>query len=526
MPSRLRTSLNGIGFSAQYERGMVLKVHSTSAPFLTWPRGSAGQDVPTPKCSWIAISYKDNQPPVVLGFLGKKSFLKTTGTPGDWTISTPSEYEGWIRFGLPWGTQGFATTTAGSLGQLAKAISDSESQWTTWDPLLEKTFVTADEDAVIASWMFDKPGARVPIAAAMASLGGYPLKLFSNSHTTDFRVDNIPVQLSDEKVIRIRFPVRRIPSGRSLAFDAPFDDGPGTVSTFDIPSVVDLAVSSMYASRDASVKQLVEDTLSDFLGQSIYAREPFTDQLLPYDAEGTNMDLSAAHAMLMQTSLSTHSSSAEQNSLLTSINWRRDWFTWLPWTDKADSRRRTAALAALAGSMSPEPEKRLAAGMFQAGLSAEMGLQIWQKRRQITDQIKPVLEPFPELREGLFRLQNKQPTLVESYVATVLGPIRVYGNLPMRLLSRGKEILLQWTSLEPKPTLIRIETAFPVSLSPVTNLSKFRVDQTLGTMEVSFTPETTGVCEARLTIPDWATAPPKFVRIPPYSEPVRASNPN
>ena len=47
---------------------------------------------------------------------------------------------------------------------------------------------------------------------------------------------------------------------------------------------------------------------------------------------------------------------------------------------------------------------------------------------------------------------------------------------------------------------------------------RFRADQTLGATEVTFTPETAGICEIRLTLPNWVKGLPATVKAPTYSE--------
>jgi hypothetical protein len=184
-------------------------------------------------------------------------------------------------------------------------------------------------------------------------------------------------------------------------------------------------------------------------------------------------------------------------------------------------RRRAAALAALAAAMSPEPERRLAAGMFQAGLSAERGLEIWKRRAGLISQEKSLIEPLVGIRTGIFRLSPKVAGDEATFVDTLLSPIRVFGDVGVRMFERGGHWIAQWSALEPKPSVLEFVSAYEIQLDPLANMPRFRADETFGTTEVAYTPEAAGPCEVRLTIPAWAKPPPRSVPVPRYSEPIK-----
>lgn len=517
-PSKVRASLLQPGVSLYFPKGIRLRIGSIAAPYLTWKEGSSSSDVPTPNLPWIALSYRDSQPPLVIGFPGGATSLTVSGKPGAWEVRSPLDFSGWVRIGLPLGLRPIATNSAASLGHLALDTAKEEACWTSLPPTVTGLALDSDEDAVTATWTFSGPGAMLPRAATLAPLGGYPLQLQSSVRRVDYRLGEGPIDVASGNEIKIRLPVRRVPTGCAITVGGDFGAAIGTASPLDLPSVVELALDCLMAERDTQTRKAGEDTFTEFLSQATYSAEPFSQQQLPYDAKGKGIDLAAAHALLTQAITSTTTASSEANSLLTSVVWRRDWQSWLPAVDDPSIARRAAALSALAGALCPEPERRLAAGMFQAGLSAERGLNVWRRRHGEIGQEPPLLEPMFGLRQGLFRLQgfSREPDV--SFAEGLLSPIRLFADVPLRLEERNKELILQWPALEAKPSVLSLATSYEIKLESRTNLPRFRADGVLGSTEVRYTPETAGTCEVRLTLPEWAKALPKWTLPPRYSE--------
>src|SRR5262249_5753733 len=159
------------------------------------------------------------------------------------------------------------------------------------------------------------------------------------------------------------------------------------------PSVAELAFANLPASRDTQTKETAEEALTEYLGEAKYTTEPYSNQQLPYTADGAGLDLAAAHALLMQSTITTVKATSEPNSLLTSVLWRRDWRTWTIWTPDLDLSRRAEALGALAAALCPEPARRLDAAMLEAGLASQEGLKVWQARNGFP--VGPKLNPAP-----------------------------------------------------------------------------------------------------------------------------------
>lgn len=519
IPSKLRLSLLAPGPSYFFPKGFRLRLSSTAAPYLTWLDGSASNGVPTPSVRWIALSFRDNQPAVLMGFPTTPASLILSGKPGAWEIAS-DVYSGWVRFGLPRGNTAEATNSAASLGRLAQASRTTAAILATAPPQFLGFTAKSESDgnAVVATWRFDRKGFMLPKVLSYARLGGYPVTVQSPNHrlAANLGLGDGYRDVSDSAELVVRFPVRRVPIGRALALGEP---GPplGTISPQDVPSVAELALENLLASRDPQTRKAAEEAFAQFLTEAAYVKEPATEQLLTYDAAGVGLDLTAAHALLSQTLITTTRPSSESNALLTSIGWRRDWETWMPWVENEDVRRRTASLAAIAGALCPEDNRRVAAGMLQAGLAAERGLNIWRRRAAKINAEPPLLEPLLDLRAGLFRLTSPKAT-ADPFTETLLSPLRIFSDEAAKLSEKDGGFTLSWPVIEAKAGTLALASSAPIEPEAVANLPRFLFERVLGLTEIRYTPETAGTCEVRLTQPAWAPRPPDLKPTPRYVE--------
>ncbi|MGV3614333.1 MAG: hypothetical protein ACO1SV_03265 [Fimbriimonas sp.] len=520
LPSKLKLSLLTPGVSVYFPKGMRFRLGSTAAPYLTWSDGSASNAVPTPGVRWIALSFRDAQPALLLGFPSGTASLLIKGQPGAWEVSAEA-YSGWVRVALPRGGVAEPTNSAAALGRLAKTAAASATLLASPVPQFTGFSAEAEPDGngVVATWSFDRSGFVLPQALTLARLGGYPVGVLSPIRRIagSFGLGIGPHEQSDAQNLKVRFPIRRVPIGRALALGEP---GPpiGTVSPQDIPSVAELALENLLGSRDGQTRKAAEDAFAQFLSEATYVKETATEQQLTFDAAGVGIDTTAGHALLSQALISTKRPSSESNALLTSIGWRRDWKTWLPWVENEDLRRRSAALAAIAGALCPEPNRRVAAGMLQAGLAAERGLNIWRRRAAQIPSEPPLLEPLLELRAGLFRLTTPK-AVADPFVETILSPLRVFSDEAATLTDREGKLIMSWPVVEAKAGTLALASTAPIEPAAVANLPRFIFERVLGLTEVRYTPEAAGACEASLGQPTWAPRPPKLNLAPRYSEP-------
>src|SRR5688572_17006990 len=294
-PVKVRFDLHGSGFSLFFRKGISFRLSSTQAPYLTWSEGSVGSDVPTPSAQWLIVSFRDSQPPLLISMLSGPASFELKGKSGAWRLNCVQPYEGWIRVSAPFGLAPMATNSAAALGSLKARVAPLLKYLTGPVPKLLKLETTEQEGALTANWIYDRPYALVPLPAVLASLGGYPLKLESSSFRIDSTDPSGPLSVLTENVMRIRFPIRRVPTGRALALGAPKIEPLATVSTIDLPSIGELALSNLSANRDVLVKETAEEVLGQYLSEVDYSVEPNTNQRLPFRADGSGLDLAAAH---------------------------------------------------------------------------------------------------------------------------------------------------------------------------------------------------------------------------------------
>jgi hypothetical protein len=516
-PLKLKADLWSPGVALYFHHGISLKLSSLACPYLSWGEGSVGPDVPTPVCRWLLVSFRDNQPPVLLAFVGKPESMKFVGKPGDWTLKSETSYAGWVRFVTPIGTVPKAANSAQALGGLVAAVAKDAARWCEPAPRFKSLTIEDAPTAVTATWEFDKPGAMVPVAVALAPLGGYQPHLLSKVIRLDEPNECGPLTLCAESKLVVRFPVRRLPTGRSLAIGKPLDDAIGTVSSLDIAGVSELALTLLQSSRDELARRSGEDVLATYLTETGYVEEPITGKQLPFGVDGHGADLAAAHALLMQALYSTVSATSEPNSLLTSLTWRRDAYTWLFWADDPVAVRRTGALAALAGALCPEPGRRLDAALFATGVAAQRGLEVWKRRRGDIQKEPPLIEPLEAVRNAFF-IPIKPVLPPNAYFQSIQSEIRVYGEQAVIAEKDKRGLLLSWFAQDSRPMLITFASAYPLELSAASVFEKFSVVQALGFTVVRCTPKDAGTCKAFLTVPSWASPLPAAKAPPRYSE--------
>jgi len=519
-PSKIGFNLLSLGASMYFPTGMDLQIGSVGAPYLSWEQGTVSDGIPTPKSPWLLLSFKDRQPPIIIGFLDNPASLQISGTPGNWHIRSAKDYKGWVRVGLPIGLESRLANTPGALGKLAVAAENVSRFFTERSPKLLHTKLEADLHSVTATWEFDHSGAVVPEPAVLANLGNYRLSIKTPIRKLPIWTEDGPVSVVTGNELIIRFPIKRIPSGRAVGVGIEPIDPIATVSPIDIPSVVELALDSLVSERDTLTRKSALEASNEFIGQANFSLEPWTQQQLPYDAYGHGLDLAAAHALLTQASTAASRSTSEANSMLTSVTWRLDWRSWRAWTSDVNIAQRTGALAAVAGALCPEPERRLAAAMFQAGLSGYRGLQVWRRRQELIETEPKVIEPLYGIRKGIFGLDG-QPEPDEAFVTQLQSSIRIFSEQPVSLVKRGNEYILQWTAIDATPAVMTFATGYPIEVKPAVNLGHFKVESALGFTEIHFQPEVAGNCEAKIVIPSYGVPPPTTAKTPGYSEVLR-----
>lgn len=517
-PQKARYNLWQPGFSLYFEQGMQLRIGTSGCPYLSWGQGTVGDGVPTPDTRWVLISFRTAQPPLLLVLESGAASFQFAGKPGAWVLKTEKPLKGWLRVIQPLGTAEAAANSASALGKLTKRVFENVSIWTDSAPVLKSLSVKGDATSVEATWAFNKPGAVVPLGVSLANVGGYPIRILSKIRRLSEWDDEGPITVCDEPILRVRFPIRRIPLGRSLTVGKRQIAPLGTVSPIDIPSVLELALENLLADRDLATFKAAEDTFAAYLDNAAYVQEPVTNQQLPYAANGSGIDLAACHALLMQTTTISSQSNSEANSLLTSVTWRRDAYSWRVAVDDPLIARRAGAFGAMSGFLCPENERRLQGAMFEAGLAGERGLGILRARREGKPEPR-FIEPLDSLRSYAF-VRDVRLADEDTFAKSLLSDVRVFGDDAISVEKQGEALTVQWLATDTNAHQIVFASAYPIDFE-LGNMKKLEVERALGLTQVRFVAHAAGVCSANLRLPEWAKSLPTAVPVPRYSEPLK-----
>jgi hypothetical protein len=512
-PVKARLDLAAPGPEFYFESGMELDLNGIGAPYISWSDGTSGANVPTPECNWVLLTFRDQTPPILVLLQSGTGTFTVKGKPGAWRLATDGVYKGWIRFVLPFGTDPLPAANAATLGKVLRDVAPLLKTYQAPTPKLLKRVVESDRVSVAVEWIYDGPGAVVPSAVLGAKKGGYGIGVSPKLTELPGWFSEGPRAVLPGNVLRVRFPMRRVPSGRGLGIgDARFESAANT-SAFDIPGVVELALQNLSMSRDISVSVSAEDVLAKYLQDADYATEPYTGGALPFTKQGHGMDLAAAHALLMQSISVSVRSDSEANGLLTSLLWRRDAQTWMLMADDHNIARRATTLASMAGLLCPEDDRRAEAGMLQAGLAADQWLLEQRKKRG--EAIGPTIDSLGAARNTLFGIQK---TALDPSALLLTSPIRVYGPEAFFTERQGDQITLRWEAGTTKAGQFSLACSFPTKIVNV-NLKSLETRTLGGMTTLRYEPSKAGICEIKITVPKWvgdlptAVQPPGFVEV-------------
>jgi len=514
MPSRIRTTLHGAGFESYFPLGIEVRLTSFLSPFLSWDVGTVDSGHPSAPSRWIMVSFQDRQAPVLFTFESPVQMI-VTGKAGDWRLRTTTRYIGWVKISLPRGQNAMPNTGVAGLGETCQKIAKDAVFWGNLTPKLVSFEIRSNETSVTGVWTFSAPGAQIPPAAMLAKTGGYPIKILTGIR--DAAADHLdgPTAFTTEPKLAIEFPLRRIGAGRGIAVGPIPSDLIGTASPYDIPSIAELALTNMMASRDRLVREAAEGALGDYVVSSTHFVEPVTGQRLPYDSGGDGIDLAAAHGLLMQSTLAGAGADSEPNSLFTSVQWRQDWRTWRLICRDVKKADRAAALMAVTGALSPESERRLSGAMFQAGIAYAKALPTFRSRRKYPAADLPVVEPLGPLRASLY---SREALPDSDFVASLSGGLRVMSDDSIRAEATEAGWRLTLSPSNAPTETLTIAAAWPVALGEIRNVAGHEIKDLLGVYQIRF--RRTEPSEASLEVlrPAWNPTLPKILAPPRYSE--------
>ncbi|MBS1702723.1 MAG: hypothetical protein JST12_13755 [Armatimonadetes bacterium] len=515
-PSKLRFDLWDTGFSMYFPAGIELQLKSTASPFLSWKEGSVQNGIPTPKSDWICLSFQDRQPPIVFGFPEGTTPMEITGDLGNWTLHSDKSFKGWVRFALPMGLDSFRSSTAKGLGKLSERCATNADLWyapiaDVLDPVLED-----DAEGIVATWQLPRKHTVVPNLFYLSQLGGYPLRIQTDTQTDGFLTEDGPIVFTKDPSLVVRFPIKRIPAGRGLSIGEPIPQ------TYDVSwqkplSIVDLALANTLSGRNREVSERARQLLAQYYDFSGLETEPNTKQSVFYKQDGTGMLQAAVHSLLGQSvRLGTLETMGDDPQLI-SIFWRMDPYIGSLGVDPEQTAR-IEAIAAIAGSFSSTPKMRWRAAMFQAALSTRRGLNSWKKRMALIDAEPKLHEPLLGIRKALFSLNFTSPQ--SPVVSNWMSQVRCYGDAPMWLQKQPTAYEFCWTAVDKIVGTIPLESAYALRATSRHNLQSLFFSQRIGYSEIRYEPERPGQCSANLFVPDWADPFPLTALPPEYSEPI------
>ncbi|HEY3780409.1 MAG TPA: hypothetical protein VGL56_04945 [Fimbriimonadaceae bacterium] len=514
-PRKVKIDLVSPGFELFFETGFSFIVNSKNSPYLTWPDGSVGPDVPTPPIPWVLISFKDSQPPVLISFPSGSCSVRMSGTTGAWTIRSVDVDPHWLHIVAPLGDTGVATSTAAELGALVQKVNPNLDIWCQNEPVLKSMETQSDAVSVTGIWHYDRPGAIIPEAALFAALNGYQLEI--KSPTRDLNAPNHagPVVVSSGSDLVIRFPIQELKPGRALANGMPILHMNAPKDLGDISSIWSLALTNLIASCDRRTRDAVPALVSRYVAESSIQAEPFTRQQVPYDESGTGMDQAAAFALLQQSQTAAGGLMRQTNPFILSLMLRRGWDRWLLECPNDAISRRASAIASIALALAGDTNSRLQAGMLEAGMAAEQGQNLWQWHRGIAEK-KQFLEPVEDCRRTLFLV----PEAKDPFVQVLEGDLHVVADSPVLATSDPLSVSVHWTNEDTRPQELLFLTGSQLKITQGRNILTMATRLEKEGYYARALPADSGVTELYLSaIP--ALSLPDYAPPPPYSEALR-----
>lgn len=514
-PGAIRSGGFQPGFQLYFPLGLRFRFSTNLSPFLTWGEGTVDSDNPTAPSRWALVSFQESQPPVLLIF-DQPVQLITTGQSGSWTMTTMERFKGWVRVVAPFGKRKMGATV-GSLGSAVQQLKAFLPGLLAQEPVLVSREVREEEGMTTAIWTFDRPGAMLPRPLLLAKAGGYDVRLLTGVSKERMELETGPVQWSTEPRIAVRFPMVRVPVGRSLAVGEPGEGGPSTASAFDLPSVVELALANLTSGRETEAGEVISQVREEYERSLNLVQVPGTSNWTPVGTEGIGIDLVAAHGFLNETVIGAGGVSDATNAPFWGAADRLDWQTWGVWATNGETGRRAAALLALAGVVSQDPERRLMGAMAQAGLAADSAMSLYAERRRFERVVGTGIDPLAALRRAAYRVPGGGGVSV-PYLDSLVSEVRVLSPVKVVTTKVAGGYLVSWEHRANAPRSLTLLTGYPVEIEAKENLAGIKPSSSLGMTSLTFEPRGEGICQILLRLPSWAKPLPEAAAPPRYSE--------
>lgn len=487
--------------------GFDLRLSSISAPILTVGEVSYGAATPAPPAKWVLVTFSDTQPCLLFVFPAETASTVVTGRSGEWRLKTTTPMSGWVRVCLPFGTKGVSASGVGALGALSKDVAHREFLWTQEAPVLKSVEALADEESVTLKWVFDKGGALVPPAFELAKRAGSKATTDSPIASLGIATEEGPVSFVRGPELAIRFPLAPLWKGRSVSLGKPDSGRPPSSTQPNLAVTVETALLNLTGWRDTDWLRWSRASLDEYFSRVIFTTEPRTGIKLPFEADGTGIDVTAANALLMQTVGDVETG----NSLLASVLWRMDPMTWKICCSQGDLGRRSAALSSITASLDAKDEVRALGAMLHDGLLAESNLPRFCEEVGLAAPSVSKVDPLIGFRREIFGQQERS-----AFTASLCSPVRLQSGQAVLASVKESLVNVQWTQGQGEGTL-DLRLLKPFELSAPVNLKPF----TTGAPPVGLRklePLLLGYCSFSLKSPKAQVKLPASVLPPKYSE--------
>ncbi|MCW5937735.1 MAG: hypothetical protein KIT11_10580 [Fimbriimonadaceae bacterium] len=487
-PTAVRVNLDAPGWAVFFPGAARFRVTSNSAPYLSTPEATFGTSVPTPQVRWIAVTFTDNQPPVVLIAEEAEAGWVCEGRPGNWQIRSTGGFQGWVRVGLPLGAVGHATPSASGLGRVLKALAPAAMVMAAPEPHLVSTDYQETAAGIRVVWRYDRQGAVVPPAVVLGKAGGYALRVASSVADLGAPTSEGPLYVTGEPKLAVEFPVPLFARGRPVAR--------GNLDTLAQPesvSIPGLAARCLVASSTLETREAASAARRRYLAAAkTYSAGP-SGAKLPFNWGGEGLEAAAEQALLAE-ALALPRSEPIANPLLAALTDAVDPLTWRIPVDDLAAGARSAELVALAAFVRGSSADRALAGQLTAGTYAGLAFPAFARRVGLPPET--VIEPwFRWMALGTGLLRKDGPDLAQS-------PLRLLSNHSVTADETGRE--LRWAHYGGVDPELRFASDSDFRLEPLENLRSLQVEQAFGEAKVTYVPLGPGICRARLTREPWA----------------------
>lgn len=393
-PTKARCNLADLGPELYFERSFQLSLQHPKGLILSWADGSVEEGVPSAPSTWVTVSFRGSEPPILLTFSRPVSLQIEKKGKEHRLVSVGEPYQGWVRVALPLGVRALTTDRAADLGVLVGTIKEAETVWSTPGAKFQGISVSKEPGILRAELKFDQAGAVIPPAFLNALSSRYGVKLESRTLWLRAPTQDGPAAVSLDESIRLRLPFAPVPAGRAVVVSG--NGGPAT-------HMLERAFRLLRADCTSPTADSLRIGLKAFLSEAKSSRSPFFGTPMLWSPEDQKSVRQNAEWALASQLLDRSKAPALMEGFL----WAQDFRTGR--VDGMDSV--SMSLLALACAFSEKTDVQFRGAMLAAGLATQSG---------------PVA--LPGVVSSLYPMKGVRSTLVDAW----RSPVRMVSGPPLR----------------------------------------------------------------------------------------------